>query len=305
MIVTFAGSPPNAAMLLLTQVSAAFWAHHSAAAGGVRCGVLRGQCRMRQEPERAQSIVDRDDDDIVVLGKRRTVDEGAGAQHEAAAVDREDHRQGRRGSSGRAVDVQEETVLAPGRCERRRRPRLKACRSELAGVQQVGAHGGRGRRHPAQRADRGRGIRHAEELLHAVHCRALHRPLLSLDHRGVGGRGVAVAAAAAHQCAKRQRRYTDFPPQGRQLAHGVSGLGIDRQCPHLTCVPGVCIEAAPAHLVLQERIAFAPKCGIRAGRYRSSQSNAGLVRALAPESLRSALPGVSPNFCRNRLLRWL
>ena len=51
----------------------------------------------REEPEGAEPVVDRHDDDVVGAGDQRAVVLGAGAVDESAAVDPEQHRQPRRG----------------------------------------------------------------------------------------------------------------------------------------------------------------------------------------------------------------
>ena len=88
-IVTLCGSPPNCAMLRCTQRSAACWSIKPVVAG--RAAGPRGERGVGEEAERAQPVVDRDDDGAVrrELG---AVVVAAGVLREAAAVDPHQHR---------------------------------------------------------------------------------------------------------------------------------------------------------------------------------------------------------------------
>ena len=140
---------------------------------------------MRQKAQGAQPVVDRHDDDVVVLCQRGTVEEGAGPQHEAASVHGDDHRVGCAGGGLRAIDVQVQAVFAACGRQRWRRAGLHALRAGRAGVQRCRAGRRCCRWLPAQRAGRGRRIGDAEKLHDAVGSRAGDGTLLGLRHVGI------------------------------------------------------------------------------------------------------------------------
>ncbi len=115
------------------------------------------------EAERAEPVVDGDDDDVGGGGQHGTVVERLAARAEdvGPAVQPHHHRPGvaRRGPR-RRPDVEEQAVLvgAGAQTHRDRAARLRADRPEAGGVEDLGPRLRRLRRAPAQVTDRGGGV---------------------------------------------------------------------------------------------------------------------------------------------------
>src|SRR5689334_16955473 len=112
---------------------------------------------MREETERAQPVVDRDDDNAVRRELRAVVVESA-VLGEATAVEPDDDRQRGVAAQGRRADVQVEALLGLGSRRLKQVLRLRAARRVLARVANAVPCGRRLRRAPAEVSDRGCGV---------------------------------------------------------------------------------------------------------------------------------------------------
>jgi hypothetical protein len=171
-----------------------------------RAARLGGEGRVGQEAERAQPVVDGDDDHALAHQRRRVI-VVALAGHQRPAVNPHHDGPGAEAvlGAGRREDVQVQAVLR-GAGDAERRGRLRAVRRELGRVPYPVPAGGRLRRAPAQRADRRSRVGDAEELIRAAGGRAAKHAARGGDDRartsgllsgpgGAGGGGVSGSGA--------------------------------------------------------------------------------------------------------------
>ena len=142
-MVTLCGSPPNSRDVALDPAQRRLLVHQAVVAG--RAARPGGERRVREEAERAEPVVDRDDDDAVRRELGAVVVAGA-VQGEASAVDPHEHRPAT--FAARAVGVytfryRQSSLIGPGgrngfaSC-------LRAARPELRGVADALPRGRRG-----------------------------------------------------------------------------------------------------------------------------------------------------------------
>ena len=143
---------------------------------------------MREEAERAEAVVDRDDHRAVGRELGAVVVAGA-VLDETSAVDPHQHRPAALIviAYRRRVDVQVQAVLAdrPGR--REWAGRLRAARPELRRVADAPPAGRRLRGAPPQVAGRGSGVGNAEKLSHGACGRAADGAVAGGHDRGAAG----------------------------------------------------------------------------------------------------------------------
>ena len=146
--------------------------------------VLASERGVTEEPEHVQPVVDRDHHDVALLGQHVAVvdaaprdarerhDVGGGSGHVRAAVEPHHHRPRLRWRRVGRPDVQVEAILGLARGPLDRRE-LRAGRRPRVGLEDVLPGDDGCGRPPAQRADRRRDVRDAQELARA----AVHVPL--------------------------------------------------------------------------------------------------------------------------------
>ena len=188
-IVTFCGLPPKAAMLSLDPAERGHLIEQAVVARRIPARLAR-ELRVRKEPEDAQPVVDRDDDDALARERVAIVPRlAAGARLEPAAVDPHHHRQPIARRRRRGPDVQIEAVLARRAWKRdvAENRALHALRVRTPSRRERLSHGARGPRFlPPELADGRRRERDAlEDTDPPVGAgRALEEPTGGLDLRG-------------------------------------------------------------------------------------------------------------------------
>ena len=139
---------------------------------------------MRQEAERAEPVVDRDDD-CAVRGKLGAVVVAAGVLGETATVDPHEHRPAAfvTAVQRRRVHIQVQAVLTDRAGRRERARELRATRPELRGVADALPRGRRGRGAPPQVAGGWSSVRKAEKLIHGACGRAADEAVINAHDR--------------------------------------------------------------------------------------------------------------------------
>ncbi len=183
--VTFSGSPPSREACSRTHASAAIWSSRPKFAP---ISPARQQIRLREEAERAEPVVHRDDHRVAAPRERRAVEERqrAGTRREAAAVQPHQHGTARAASS---AGVQTCSVRQSSSCASPSRPSMRITRLAALGRAWPIA---RGVAHAAPRAPRA-----------PAAPSAAHRPAAPRTARRGTPRGHPRCALRGSHCASR------------------------------------------------------------------------------------------------------